>query len=179
VTFIVMFLVMIASAVLQTILPPFAALGGAKFPLLLGVTVYCSLNRPAGFALTAAFLAGFLQDALGAVPLGYSSFCFCIAALAVGRLRATVLSESLVTQVFFGAASAASVSLLLGMLLTLAGVAKIGLRPALAHFLGSGLLGGMCAPAVCRLSGALDRLVGNVRTTEVEVDIGGLGRTTR
>jgi len=179
VTFVVMFFVMIAASVLQTILPGFTALGNAKFPLLLGVVVYYSLNRPLVSAFAAAFFAGFLQDALSMVPLGYSSFCFCIAAWAIGRLRDTVLSESVVTQVFFGAISATTVSLLLYVLLVLADAVAIAPRTALAHIVGSGLLGGIVVPGICRISGGLDRLVGNIRSTDVEVEIGGLSRTTR
>lgn len=178
-TFIVMFFITVAASVVQTILPAFATLGNAKCPLLLGVVVYYSLNRPSTISLSAAFLAGFLHDALSAVPLGYSSFCFCVMAWAISRFRETVLTEAVVTQAFFGAVSALSVSLLLYTLLTAGGFMALSIRGGLLHAVGSGVLGALTAPVVCRLTGSLDCQVGNVRSVEVEVDIGGLGRTTR
>jgi len=175
-TFVVMFIVLVATSVLQTLLPSYPGLGNAKVPFLLCLVVYYGLNRRPGVSVTAAVLAGFMQDALSSVPLGYSSFCFAIAAWVVGRFRETVLTEALVTRVFFGAIPSFGVSLLLYLLLVHDGLLDVSFRLAAAHALGCGVLGAIACPVVCLLTGGLDRLVGNVRSTEVEVEISGLGQ---
>jgi rod shape-determining protein MreD len=176
-TFVVLSIVLIAASVLQTLLPCYPALGNAKVPFLLCVTVYYGLNRRPEVSLTAAVLAGFLQDALSGVPLGYSCVCFGGAAWVIGRFRETVLTEALVTQLFFGAVPAFLVSLVLYLLLVRDGLLVVPFRTAAAHALGSSVLGAIACPFVCLVIGGLDRLVGNVRSTEVEVEISGLGQS--
>ena len=102
-TWIVMAFVLLCTAVMQTLLPGYAFLGHAKFPLLLMVVLYYALNREIYVMLIAGFAAGFIHDSFGLMPLGYSSACFCVIGFIAGCFRKLVMADSLVAPVFFGA----------------------------------------------------------------------------
>jgi rod shape-determining protein MreD len=161
-----MALAVAAAGFLQAMFPPVRIFGQAKAPLLLSLSLYYALSRPAGVAMAAAFLAGFLQDALSFVPLGYSAFCFAIVAAVAGRFRKTVLTEAVVTPVFFGAIAGAAATLGLYVLLYRSDLACWPAGRLLAKTAGAGILGAACAPAVFALAGRLDRLVGLAREVE-------------
>ena len=172
-TCVVMGFVLLSAAVLQVTVPPHALLGQAKCPFLLSVVVYYSLTRDGRVMLTAAVAAGFLQDALSPIPLGYSACCFALAGWLCGRFRHTVLTDSVVTQVFFGVVSGVAVTLCIYLLLLRADLLAVPFRWALLKAAGSGTLGAVCVPAVFMVTGRLDRLVGNVASVrDVEEYVG-------
>jgi rod shape-determining protein MreD len=161
-TWIIMCVAMTAAAVGQAACPPVAWLGGVKPPLLLCVALYYALTRGSSAMLVAAFLAGLVQDALSPVPLGYSSFTFCLVCWAAGRVRGLVLTESIVTQLVFGAASAALTTLAAAGLLAQADCLVCPAWRLLLRTVASAALAVPAAPLVFAVVGALDRLVGNV-----------------
>jgi rod shape-determining protein MreD len=161
-TWIIMGVTMTAAAVAQTAWPPLAWLGDVKPPLLLCVALYYALTRESGTLLVAAFLAGLLQDALSPVPLGYTSFSFCLVCWAAGRVRTLVLTESIVTQIVFGAAAAALTTLAAAGLLAQAACLHAPVWRLLLRVAASAALAVPAAPLVFAVVGALDRLVGNV-----------------
>ena len=161
-TVLVMFFVIIASAVVQIATPGFAALAGANMPLLLGVVLYYALTRRRGAVLLAAMLAGFVQDSLSPVPFGYSALCFLVAGLLANRFRDEVFSESFFTSAVFGAAAAAGVTLVMGLLLLREGLIADSPGHILLKSAGSALLGAVFAPVVFWIARGLDRMVGNM-----------------
>ena len=88
-------------------------LGQANAPILLGLVLYYALAHSRGTMLQAAIFAGLLQDALGMIPLGYSSFCFCVVALVVSKFKDMVFVHELVTHMLFGALASGAVTLAL------------------------------------------------------------------
>jgi len=165
-TLVVMVFVFVFGAVMQLLLPGYAALGQAKFPFLLAGVLYYALNRSATATLLAGFLAGFFQDALSGIPLGYSGICFCAAGWLVNRFQTLVLAESPVTVFFFGGVTSAAVTICLHLLLWQADLVAWPAGRALVKALATGLLGMLCAPVVFFVAGSLDRLVGNVEARE-------------
>ena len=145
---ILMFMVMIGATLLQALLPGWAVLGNARYPVLLGVVLYYALNHKISVVIAAAFTAGLLQDSLGFVPLGYSSILFCGVALVAARYRGLVLSDAPITAVFFGGIASFGVSLILYLLLRSGGLVSCSGATAVMHILGSALLGIVTVPAV-------------------------------
>lgn len=168
-TWVIMIFVLIVAAVVQTLLPGHVLLGQAKFPLLLAVVLYYALNRETSTMAAAAFLAGLLQDALSPIPLGYSAFCFCVVGWGAGRFRDLVITESLITQVFFGAVAGVIVTVILYLLLLQGGLVACSASWVVLKAVGTGVLSMLCTPVMFRVTNELDRLVGNVRIgAEVE-----------
>lgn len=151
---------LVLAGALQAMLPAAAALGGAVAPVLTGLVVHYALTRSTGAMLFAAASAGIVQDALGLVPLGYSSAAFCLAGWVIHRWRAEVYEASSLTHAVFGALAAGGVCLLQALLLA----AGEGLRPGGAAVAlktaGALLLGAVCVPWVCALARRLDTALG-------------------
>jgi len=159
---VVMFFCLVCGAVLQAVWPTWLWLGQASAPFLLGLVLYYALSHGDGFMLLAAVLAGLLQDALGLIPLGYSSFCFCLTALIVSRFREMVFSGDWPAHILFGAVAAAGVSLVLSLLLSHDGRLLIGPGWTILKAFGAGLLGAIVIPFEFRVLEALDRMLGNL-----------------
>jgi len=165
-TWVVMIISLLVSGLLQSRLPAIVWLGQAKVPVLLAVVTYYALCRQSDVALTAAFLAGLLYDALSPVPLGYSAFCLCLLTWLAGRFQDLVLPDSVVTQAFFGAVGGVALALASYLLLMRAGLLQYPVGRALLRTAGTGLLAMVCTPVVCFVMSALDRLLGNVQVRE-------------
>lgn len=152
---------LIAAAMLQALWPPWAWLGQAPIPFLLGLALFYALAHSEGWMLAAAIGAGLLQDALGEIPLGVSPFCFCLAGLLVARFKAAVFEHDLLPLLLFGAVASAAVSLALALLLRQQElIAPLGLLALAGKTLGAGLLGAVVVPVECHLLRALDHLLG-------------------
>jgi len=165
-TWVIMVFSLLVAAFLQMALPGCAWLGQARFPFLLAVVVYYALSRGTGVMLVAAFLAGMLQDALSPIPLGYSGACFALAGLIIGRFRRTVMLDSAVTPIFFGAVVGLCVPLALYALMARDGIVAWPVGRLLVKVLGTGALGMVTTLAVFAGIGRLDRLVGLVEVVE-------------
>ena len=174
-TFVVMVLFLLAGAAVQTLVPSPAVLGQARVPVLLCIVLYYALTHEMHVTLAAGLLAGFIQDALSPVPLGYSVWCFWIAGALVSRFRRVVLSESPAAQMFFGGVVGALTAMLFGVLLSVTGQVRWPVVRVLVKVAGSGILGALCAPPVFGLGGWLDRLVGNIQARESMDEPQGLG----
>lgn len=165
-TGLLMCFVLIAGAVLQAVFPTWRWLGEANVPVLMGVVLYYTLAHQGRLMLPAAILAGLLQDALGMIPLGYSSFCFVVAALIISKFKDLVFVHELVTHMSFGALASGAITLALYALLAHDGA--VSLRPAWAALktVGSMVLGAVVIPLEFELLEALDRMLGNVELRE-------------
>ena len=157
-----LFMAIIVGAVAQAVFPTFRWLGQANAPILLGLVLYYALAHSRGTMLQAAIFAGLLQDALGTIPLGYSSFCFCIAALVVSKFKDMVFAHKLVTHMLFGALASGAVTLALYGLLAATGLVVM-LAPGwtVLKVAGSMFLGAMIVPIEFELLAELDRMLGN------------------
>ena len=158
----VMVLFVGAAAVLQTVWPAAVVTGQAKCPFLLSVVLYYALAYDLGIMLVAGLVAGFLQDALSNIPLGYSAVCFCAAGAVVSRFRALVSTESPWPLAFFGALSSVAVTLGIYILLRLQGLIVCPSGWLARKIVWTSVFGALCAPVVFGADRALDRLVGNV-----------------
>ena len=161
-TFVVMIFSFLCAALVQNLLPGWAALGGAQVPLLMSCVMYYSLSRETGTALTAGLLAGLAQDASGQVPLGCSSLVLCVIALVLGRYKDVLTGDSPVTAAFAGATGGALMSLALSLFLSKEHLIDPAPVWVLLKVAGTGVLGLICTPIVFPVILALDRLVGNV-----------------
>lgn len=158
-----MLMALLAGTLLQASLPAWPWLGSARFPMLLGLTIYYALNHKPWTMIIVAFAAGMLQDGLSLVPLGYSATLFCMVALVVGRYRRLVLSEAAVTAAFFGGVASVVVALLLYLLLAHEGVIGCSVSSALLRVAGSGVLGMVTVPLVVVVMAHLHRAIGLVQ----------------
>ncbi|OQA28093.1 MAG: hypothetical protein BWY59_00859 [Verrucomicrobia bacterium ADurb.Bin345] len=166
-TSLTMVFAMVCGAVLQAILPTWRWLGHANVPVLMGVVLYYAVTHPRGLLLGAAVVGGLLQDALGMIPLGYSSFCFCVVALLAARFKDMVFEHELVTHMFFGALASGLFTLLLYGLLAGSDVVVLRPRWGVLKVFGSVILGGVIVPFVFETMTALDRMLGNVESREL------------
>jgi len=161
-TWLIMMFMLIAGAMIQTVIPACGWLGGVKIPVLLSVVLYYALTRNFVVTLAAAFFAGFLHDVLSLMPLGHSVFCFCAAGWLAGYFKNLVLTDSLFTTIIFGGIANSVITLVFCMMLLQDGAifcswGRIALKTA-----GSLLLGMIFTPVIFSLAGRLDKLVGNV-----------------
>ena len=161
-TYLVMAILVVCAAMLQALLPALSWLGQAKCPLLLSVTLYYSLERDEQVMLLSGVAAGLAQDALSPIPLGYSCCAFCLVGWGVSRFRKLVLTDSTVTQAFFGFIGGAVVTLVLYLLLLKDGLIAVPFRRVLLKILGSAIMGMLVVPPLYWFAGRFDRLVGNI-----------------
>jgi rod shape-determining protein MreD len=157
----VMYTVVIIGAVAQAVFPTFRWLGQTNAPILLGLVLYYALAHSRGTMLQAAIFAGVLQDALGMIPLGYSSFCFCVVALVVSKFKELVFVHKLVTHMLFGALASGAVTLVLYGLLATAGLAALAPGWLVLKIAGSMFFGAILVPFEFEWVAGLDRLLGN------------------
>ncbi|MEI8352381.1 MAG: rod shape-determining protein MreD [bacterium] len=158
---VIMIFLLVLGGLLQSLIPAMAWIGLSKPPVLLAVVIYFALTHPRGLALTAAIVAGIIQDSLSLFPIGYSSLCFVVFVAVLVRTRETLFRDSLFTVAVLGAVLAALATLSLYLMLRVNALVVslpawwVGLKMG-----GNALLGLVSAPAVWWLASALERHVG-------------------
>ena len=160
-TFILMILLLVTGATVQTLLPAYAILGQVKIPVMLAFVIYYALNQNRSTMLIAALLAGVLQDALSLSPLGYSSTIFIFVGWIISCYRGLVTADSFMTPIVFGAISGITATLMQALLLAHSEIINFQPLWILLRMLGSGFLGALITPVVFMLAKALDRAVGS------------------
>lgn len=157
----IMVFLLLVGALLQSLIPATAWLGLSKPPILPAVALYYALVHPRGTAVTAAILAGVIQDTMSLFPVGTSALCLVIFGLFVVETRETMFRDSVVTVAVLGAASAAFTTIGLYVLLSLNSLAAdmplwwVALKTG-----GNALLGLVAAPAVWWMASTLEHHVG-------------------
>jgi len=175
----VMFIALAICGVLQLHLPGFALFGQAKPPLLLSIVMYYALRRERASMYTSAVLAGLLHDALSPVPLGFSSCAYAVVGACVTRYRKILLTESAITQSFFGGIGAGVATLIVYFLLASQSLVDIPPSRLLLRILGTGFYGILVAPVICLCLWKLDNMLGNIfASKEVEDATGEIESTT-
>jgi rod shape-determining protein MreD len=162
----VMLAVTMLAALVQAVVPAWAALGQAKLPALAAVVVYYALARHRRDLLWAAILAGLVQDGMGLIPFGYSSFVFCVTGLVMARFKDLVFVQEQVTHMLFGALMAFGSTLFLYGLLYSTALVEMPVSQALHKASGSALLGAVVTPLLFHGCARLDRLMGLVDASE-------------
>jgi len=165
-TWLVMTFMLVAAAILQTILPPIFYLGQVKFPFLLAVALYYALNRETHMTLVASFFAGFFQDIMSPIPLGFSVFWFCVIGFVASRFRRLVLTETPMTPALFGAAGTVVASIGLFVLMARESLVFCPFWKLMWKLVGSCVVGALCTPLVFSVAGRMDRLAGNIEIQE-------------
>ncbi len=158
----VMIFALLCGATAQAVLPSWTLLGIARPPVLLSVALYYAMTRDREMMLTAAVLAGLLQDALSLIPLGYSSVLFSLVSLMVARFRDLVFVFRAITHLILGALANAVVTLGLGALLVLNGQIAFYTPGLLSRLTGALLAGALLAPLIFRLIEFIDVHLGNI-----------------
>jgi len=160
-TIALMFFLVLAAGLLQDLVPTTALLGEVKVPLLMGVSLYYAMRRGTAIMMTAAVLAGILQDSLSLVPLGYSSFLFGLLGLGAQRLPSHIVSRAWHSAMVLGGMGYALYIVLMQRMLAISTDFISGpvwwfwVRVVVAA-----VLGGAVTPLVWRLAGYLDELLG-------------------
>ena len=163
----VLFVSLTLCAIAQAVLPHWHTMAQAKAPVLLGGVMYYALTRRGGVALEAAIIAGFLQDVLDFIPLGYSMFAFALAAQLVNRYRTRVFGGSWVTHMLLGAMASVLTTLVLYTLLVATGVdIAISIGAAFRKALGVAFMGLFVISLVFWAIERLDYRLGNIRHRE-------------
>ena len=156
----VMLFSLFIGAIAQALLPAWSWLGLAKAPILLGIAIYYASTRGRRQMLLAAVMAGVLQDALGMIPFGYSSCCFCLVGLAVNRFRTSVFIFRGVTHFIVGGLASGLVTGVLAVLLWKNMLINFTLAWTLQKVVGAIVLGAVFVPLVFRLIEELDIRLG-------------------
>ncbi len=165
-TVLVLMVAIVLGGVVQATLPAVSAAGGVQVPFMVGIVIYYALTRDIAILLTAAIVAGLVVDAMGLMPLGYTSFCYVLVGLGAQRYRETVVVRQWTTHVLFGAMANGLVALMLSLMLGLSRISDIGVGWALAKISGAFVAGAIVVPFVFRFVAYLDRMVGNVHAEE-------------
>lgn len=155
-----MAVILSCGAVLQALLPAWSWFGFVKAPLLLGAVIYYAFTRGRGFMLVTAVLAGVMQDALGMIPLGYSSACFCTVGVLVQRFRDVVFVFRTVTHIVMGGLGNGLATLLLALLLVHADLLAWVPGWTASKWLGATALGALTVPVVFRVVEGLEHNLG-------------------
>jgi rod shape-determining protein MreD len=148
------------AGVAQAVGPTWAALGHMPLPALPALTVYYALTRDRTVALWIAIAAGVVQDALGPVPMGYSSCCLGAAAILINRYREEVFEWEGLTHMIFGGLTAAGTALSLGLMIGAGADARLSFGRVVLKTAGAGILGAAVAPIVCSALSRLEMLLG-------------------
>lgn len=159
-----MVLLLLLAALLQSAVPAAPWLASAKVPVLMAVVLYYALTHRRGVFVTVAILAGVIQDSLSLIPAGFSSLCFVALGWIVLESRGVLFKDSAATVAALGAVMGALCTLgLYAMLRAGAGLASVPPGWLALKLCGSAFLGGLVAPLVWGLAGALEDQVGILR----------------
>jgi rod shape-determining protein MreD len=139
-------LLLLAGALLQTMLPVWGLFGALEIPLLTGLLLCIALRADRTRLLYAAVLAGLLHDVFCPAPLGLSIPFFVFLALGVYLIRKEIFGDEPVTYAVLGALAALLQTLYFALVFALS-----GLRPVPAGLLALRLTGGLVAGACTAL----------------------------
>jgi len=100
---ILMFLTLIAGALLQQLLPAWPLFGGIKPPVLAALTLHYALRRENADMWVAICTAALLCDGLDLGSFGPAVVAFPVIGIVAQRIRNEVFADEFFSQLFFGA----------------------------------------------------------------------------
>jgi rod shape-determining protein MreD len=162
----VMVFAVIVAAALHAARPAAGLLGAVPLNPVLGIVIYYALLHGRREMLAAAMVGGLVEDSMGLMPLGYSSFCYCAIGWAAGSYRDVVHVTEPVTYAVFGMAGAACVSLAEWGLLAKDGLVQPDVLFIAARTAAAALSAALVVPAVFAALLWIDRGVGNLEEAE-------------
>lgn len=165
----VMVILVVLASSFQAVIPAIRIAGEAKLPILLGVVIYYALAGNTVHMVVSCFVAGFLQDALSYIPLGYSSLLFLLIGFIASRFKRFIRKESLLPPLILGGLSSVLITVVTYILLRRRNL--IVAMPIGVFFksIGTGIIGALITPLVYWIGRLFDSAVDN---TEVETSAG-------
>lgn len=136
-------LLLVAGALLQTLLKPPGVFGAMEFPVLTGLIICIALNTGRSKMVYASVLASLLHDAFCPAPLGLSIPFFILLAFGVNWIRDEVFGDLPATYMLLGAIASVFETLYYTLVFSAS-----GLRPVSPSLLGIRLFGGLLIAAV-------------------------------
>lgn len=159
-TMVIFLFVTLIAATLQAAVPAFAATGYAPLPFLLGVVIYYALTHRASRMVQAAVLIGILDDSLGMMPLGFSSFCYAAIGLLIAHFRGMMTVHSFTTHAFLGAVANLAGTVVAWLLLLNEGELYWPWHWVLFKCAGSLVTGAFLVPVIFAVLYRLDHVMG-------------------
>ena len=159
-------LVILAASVVELLIPPVTLLGQAKFPCLFSVVLYYSIARNDREMILAAFFCGLMYDIMSSVPLGASIIILGVMGIICGRFRRYLIQESIYAPLLFGFITGFVVTFIYYLVLPKSDLGEWYMRRVWLKSIRTGALSLICTPVVFLVTGALDKLTGNVEVRE-------------
>ena len=150
-------LLLLIGASLQTFLVTPVVLGSIEWPVLLGLTLCIALRVDRPRALLSGLLAGVLHDAFCPAPLGISIPFFLLIALGTHALREEIFGDQIITYAVLGLLGACSETLYFTLIFSATGLRPFSMGSVVIRLLGSGLLGLVATPLLFLLISRLPR----------------------
>jgi rod shape-determining protein MreD len=163
---VVLLFVTLVAAALQATLPTLRWTGHATFPFLLGVVMHYALTHRVSHMVVAALWIGILDDGLGRMPLGISSFGYAACGLLVAYYRESMAVRAWTTHMVLGAGGSLVMTIASWLMLAKEDLVAMPWNWVLFKFAGSAITGAMATPVVIALLHRLDRLLGYVPREE-------------
>lgn len=163
---------LIGAAALQMTLPLWPWPTPTRFPCLMAVTLHAATHPRSAMWVWVAWGAGFLQDVLSPLPLGYSMVAFLGIALLIRGVQRAVVTESAVTRMLMGAGSNALAALLLSGLLARRGLLPGGGAETLRRAVSQACAGLLCTPLLMWLLTGVEIGLGCERRRSNVPDVG-------
>lgn len=167
-TILIFLFVTLVCAALQAAVPTIALAGHAPLPFLSGVVIYYALTHRTSRLIPAAILIGILDDSLGMIPLGVSSFCYAAMGLIIARFRGVMTIHAVTTHAFLGAVANFATTLITWLLLVREGGLHWTWGWMLGKFVGSIITGALLVPVIFSILWTLDHLSGRARYEEAD-----------
>ena len=141
-------LLLLIGAALQTLLPAWAFIGSLEWPVLTGLLIYISLRTDRARLTYASLLAGVIYDAFSPAPLGTSMPFFLLLGAGLYALREEVFADQLVTYSVLGLLAVILKTLYFAVVFSASGLRPLQPGLLLIRLAGGFILGALTAPLV-------------------------------
>jgi rod shape-determining protein MreD len=165
---IIFLFVTLLAAALQAAVPTFAATGFAQLPFLLAVVIYYALMHRTARMVQAAILIGVLDDSLGMMPIGFSSFCYASIGLVIAHFREVMTVRAWTTHAFIGAVGNFATTLVTWLLLAKDGQIHWPWHWLVLKLAGSLVTGAILVPVIFAVLSQLDHIMDHGREREAQ-----------
>jgi len=163
----VMFMVSMFAAIIESLSPTLHILGQGEAPIVLGVVIYYALTRERHMVVKAAITAGIFYDALCyKVPPGFSAIAYVCIGLLVNQYRDKIFGNHWLTHIFLGVVSSLAMTIMMYIMLLSRGN-EIGIAGMLIKSMGVMLMSLAVIPVVFKVVERIDYKLGNVELREI------------